>query len=234
MLAQGFLRVKGQAEITKCYFLWVGAINMQSLSGHYLMRQQLPMVFLLFFSLSRYCCLHFCRNKFGLLLAQGYFTGQRSSIIHKLQLLWPSVICNCASNSGHSMIAYLLRQLTKSNILWFVLDLWPLKILVPTWTQIYFFQKCKQQYWDKLNEVKTPWVLVGAASSKHIKSAHRTAWTFIWPLIYCALALRKCLENYYKYWTNRTQTFFLFVLLELWFVYHFPCFLQFFDIGAQS
>ena len=45
-----------------------------------------------------------------------------------------------ASNSGHSMIAYLLRQLTKSNILWFVLDLWPLKILAPTWTQIYFFR----------------------------------------------------------------------------------------------
>ena len=57
-----------------------------------------------------------------------------------------------------------------------------------------FFQKCKQQNWDKLNEVKTPWVLVGAASSKHIKSAYRTVWTFIWPLMYCALALRKCLE----------------------------------------
>ena len=28
-----------------------------------------------------------------------------------------------------------------------------------------FFQKCKQQYWDKLNEVKTPWVLVGASKS---------------------------------------------------------------------
>ena len=78
----------------------------------------------------------------------------------------------------------------------FVLNLWPLKILAPTWIQIYFFQKWKQQYWDKLNEVKAPWVLVGAASSKHIKSACRTAWTFIWPLIYCALALRKCLENY--------------------------------------
>ena len=47
MLAQGFLRVKGQAKITKCYFLWVGAINMQSLSGHYLMRHQVPMAFLL-------------------------------------------------------------------------------------------------------------------------------------------------------------------------------------------
>ena len=41
-----------------------------------------------------------------------------------------------------------------------------------------------------------------------------------------ALAWRKCLENYLKYWTNGAQTF-LFVLLELWFVYHFPRFLQF-------
>ena len=45
MLAQGILRVKGQAQITKCYFLWDHAINMQSLSGHYLMCQQAPMVF---------------------------------------------------------------------------------------------------------------------------------------------------------------------------------------------
>ena len=45
MLAQGFLRVKGQAQITKCYFLWFDAMNMQSLSGHYLMRQQVPTVF---------------------------------------------------------------------------------------------------------------------------------------------------------------------------------------------
>ena len=47
MLAQGFSRVKGQAQSTKCYFLWVGAINMQSLNGHYLMHQQVPMVVLL-------------------------------------------------------------------------------------------------------------------------------------------------------------------------------------------
>ena len=45
MLAQGFLRVKGQAQTTKYYFLWVDAINMQSLSDHYLMHQQAPMVF---------------------------------------------------------------------------------------------------------------------------------------------------------------------------------------------
>ena len=47
MLAQGFFKVKGQAQITKCYFLWVDAINMQSLSGHYLLHQQVPKVLLL-------------------------------------------------------------------------------------------------------------------------------------------------------------------------------------------
>ena len=45
MLAQGFLRVKGQAQITKCYFLWVDVINMESLRGHYSMRQQVAMAF---------------------------------------------------------------------------------------------------------------------------------------------------------------------------------------------
>ena len=45
MLEQGFLGVKGQAKISKCYFLWVGAINMQSFSGHYLMRQKYPLYF---------------------------------------------------------------------------------------------------------------------------------------------------------------------------------------------
>ena len=43
------------------------------------------------FSLSRYCCLHLCRKKFRLMLAQGYFKGQRSSIIHILQLFYDFV-----------------------------------------------------------------------------------------------------------------------------------------------
>ena len=116
MLAQGFLRVKGQAKIAKCYFLWVGGINMQSLSCHYLMRQKVPMVFFTSFSLSRYRCLRFCRNKFGLILAQRYFTGQRSSIIHKLQLFM--TLCDMQSLSGH----YLMRhQVPKvSLLLWFI------------------------------------------------------------------------------------------------------------------
>ena len=160
MLAQRFLRVKGQAKITKCNFLWVGGINMQSLSGHYLMRQKVPMAFLLplvylgavvyisveislgsvwrrdilrvkgqalftncnflwlcvicnrwvatiwcaikyprclyFFGLSKCCCLHFCRNKFGLMLVQGYFKGQRSRIYHKIatfyDFVWYAII----------------------------------------------------------------------------------------------------------------------------------------------
>ena len=167
MWAQGFFRVKDEAKITKCYFLWVGAKNMQSLSGHYLMRQQVPMVFLLllvylgtgayisveislgsfwcrdilrvkgqallgaiihklqllwlrvicnhgvvttrcaikyprclyFFSLSKWCCLHFCKNKFVLLLVQGYFKGQRSRIYHKLQLFM--IFCDMQSLSGN-------------------------------------------------------------------------------------------------------------------------------------
>ena len=181
MLAEGFLRVKGQAEITKCYFLWVGAINMQSLRGHYLMRQQVPMVFLLLlvhlgtvayisveislgsfwrrdilrvkgpalftncnflwlrvicncwvatiwcaikypwclylFSLSKCCCLHFSRNKFGLLLVQGYFEGQRSRIYHKLQLFM--TLRDMQSSSGN----YSLRHQVPMVFLLFLIYL---------------------------------------------------------------------------------------------------------------
>ena len=152
-------------------------------------------------------------------------------ILKEVKTLW---ILVGASNSGHSMIAYLLRQLTKSNILWFVLDLWHLKILAPTWTQIYFFfQKCKQQYWDKLNKVKTPWVHVGAANSKHIKSAYRTVWTYPTSYVLC-IGIKKMFRKLLKILNQQDPNFFLFVLLELWFVYHFPRFLQFFDVGAQS
>ena len=56
------------------------------------------------FNLSKCCCLHFCRNKFGLMLAQGYFKGQRSSIIHKLQLFM--TLCDMQSSSGN----YLMRH----------------------------------------------------------------------------------------------------------------------------
>ena len=98
---------------------------------------------------------------------------------------------------------------------------------------MYLFQKCKQQYWDKLNEVKTPWVLVGAASSKHIKSAYRAAWTLCHVYVLC-IGITKMFRKLLKILNQQDPNFFLFVLLALWFVYHFSRFLQFFDVGAQS
>ena len=109
MLAQGFLRVKGQAKITKCYFLWVGGINMQSLSGHYLMRQTVPMVFFTSFSLSRYCCLRFCRNKFGLILAQGYFKVKGQALFTNLNFI---TLCDMQSLSSH----YLMRHQVPTGV----------------------------------------------------------------------------------------------------------------------
>ena len=85
MLAQGFLRVKGQAQITKCYFLWVDAINMQSLSGHYLMRQQVSMVFSLYLVyLSTAACISE-KLKLGHVGAR-IFKGQKSRKNHKMLL----------------------------------------------------------------------------------------------------------------------------------------------------
>ena len=40
----------------------------------------------------------------------------------------------------------------KSNILWFVLDRWPLKILAPTWTQICFFRNVSSS--TEINQMK--------------------------------------------------------------------------------
>ena len=47
------------------------------------------------FSLSRYCYLHFCRNKFGLVWRRDILRVKRSSNIYKLQLLmtvWYAII----------------------------------------------------------------------------------------------------------------------------------------------
>ena len=65
------------------------------------------------FSLSRCCCLHFCRNKFGLMLAQGYFKGQKSSIIHILQLFM--TLCDMPSSSGNYSMCH--QVLTVSLLL---------------------------------------------------------------------------------------------------------------------
>ena len=80
---------------------------MQSLSGHYLMHQQVPMVFLLLLVYLGTVAYISGRNKFGLILAQGYFKGQRSSNIHKLQLsMTLCAWCDMQLLSGH----YLMRH----------------------------------------------------------------------------------------------------------------------------
>ena len=82
MLAQGFLKVKNQAKNHKM-LLFVSWRNKYAIIEWPLFDAQTSThgVFT-YFSLSRCCCLHFCRNKFGLMLAHGYFKGQRSGIIH--------------------------------------------------------------------------------------------------------------------------------------------------------
>ena len=91
------LRVKGQALFTNCNCLWLCEI-----CNHWMATIWCPIKYpryLYFFGLSKCCCLHFCRNKFGLLLVQGYFKGQRSRIYPKLQLFM--TLCDMQSSSGN-------------------------------------------------------------------------------------------------------------------------------------
>ena len=41
-----------------------------------------------------------------------------------------------------------------------------------------FLEKCKQENWEKVNEMKTPRILADVANSKNIKSKYRTAQAF--------------------------------------------------------
>ena len=91
------LRVKGQALFTSCNFLWLCVI-----CNHWVATIWCAIKyprFLYFSGLSKCCCLQFCRNKFGLLLVQGYFKGQRSRNYHKLQLFM--TLCDMQSSSGN-------------------------------------------------------------------------------------------------------------------------------------
>ena len=89
---------------------------MQSLSGHYLMRQKVPMVFLLLLVYLGTVAYISVEKKFGLILTQGYFTGQRSSIIHKLRLFMS--LCDMQSLSGHYLMHHQVP--TVSLLLWFI------------------------------------------------------------------------------------------------------------------
>ena len=105
MLAQGFLRVKGQAQNHKILLLWVDAINMQSLSCHYLMRQQVPMVFSLHLVyLSTAACI-FEKIKLGPCWRKDFLSVKSQAKITKCYFLWVSAI-NMQSLSGR----HLMRQ----------------------------------------------------------------------------------------------------------------------------
>ena len=97
------LRVKGQAQISKCYFLWVDTINMQSLSGHYLMRQQAPMVFSLnLVYLSTAACISE-KIKLGPCWCKDFFRVKSQAKITKCYFLWVGAI-NTQSLSGRYLM----------------------------------------------------------------------------------------------------------------------------------
>ena len=76
MLAQGYF--KGQrSSIIHILQLFMTLCDMQSSSGNYLSVPSSTHGVFTSFSLFKCCFLHFCRNKFGLLLSRGYFKGQR-------------------------------------------------------------------------------------------------------------------------------------------------------------
>ena len=79
MLAQGYFKGQRSSIIHKLQ-LFMTLCDMQSSTMVKWQLLDAPLSthgVLTSFSLSKCCCLHFCRNKFGLLLARGYFKGQK-------------------------------------------------------------------------------------------------------------------------------------------------------------
>ena len=84
----------------------------------------------------------------------------------------------CDGNLIGTKFAHIFHSCTnlqKSLILWFMLDLWPLKYLCANMRPYCFLHNRNKQYLDKLRVVKTPWVLVGASLSGHWMIAY---WLF--------------------------------------------------------
>ena len=106
MLAQGFLRVKSQAKITKCYFLWVGAINMQSLNGHYLMPQQVPMVFLLLLVYLGAVAYISVQISLGSCWRRDILRVKGQALFTNCNFLWLCVICNHREETTRCAIKY--------------------------------------------------------------------------------------------------------------------------------
>ena len=106
MLAQGFLTVKSQAKITKCYFLRVGAINMQSLNGHYLMRQQVPMVFLLLLVYLGAVAYISVQISLGSCWRRDILRVKGQALFTNCNFLWLCVICNHREVTTRCAIKY--------------------------------------------------------------------------------------------------------------------------------
>ena len=98
-----FLRVKSQAKITKCYFLWVGAINMQSLNGHYLMRQQVPMVCLLLLVYLGAVAYISVQISLGSCWRRDILRVKGQALFTICNFLWLCVICNHREVTNYSM-----------------------------------------------------------------------------------------------------------------------------------
>ena len=94
MLAQGFLRVKSQAKITKCYFLWVGAVNLYLLSGRHLMRQKVPMTFLLLLVYLGAVAYISAEISLGLCWRRDILRVKGQALFTYCNFLWLCVICN--------------------------------------------------------------------------------------------------------------------------------------------
>ena len=103
VLAQTFLRVKGQAQITKGYFLWVDAIICNHWVATIWCTNKYPWIFTLF-SISQYCCLHFWKNKVGSMLAQGFLRVKSQAKITKCYFLSVGAI-NFLSLSGRHLMS---------------------------------------------------------------------------------------------------------------------------------
>ena len=106
MLAQGFLRVESQAKITKCYFLWVGAINLYSLSGRHLMRQKVPMAFWLL--LVYLCAVVYISAEIslGLCWRRDILRVKGQALFTYCNFLWLCVICNHQVVTTRCIIKY--------------------------------------------------------------------------------------------------------------------------------
>ena len=120
------LRVKGQAYIKNCNFLWVGAINMNLLSGHYVIRRQVFMSFffllLLLYLITVACIIEI---SLGSCWHKDECMSQRSTIHHNVQLCislnnqyaiiqWPLLD---APTSAHGVFTTLSLSTTKYSLL---------------------------------------------------------------------------------------------------------------------